>query len=298
MALTDENGGGVPATMLVGPTGYAGPMYQGGNGGGFGNGFGNDGWWVILLFLLLLGNNNWGNNGYGNGGGNCGAGGLYPWMNQSNQINDGFRDQMLNTTVNGIQQGVNNLSTQLCNCCGDMQMALANGFAGVEQGANARQIANMQTAFAAQTAQAQGFNNVQAQLAQCCCDNRLATQQLQAVVQSENCADRAAVADGIRDIIVNQTANTQRILDQICADKIEQKNDTIAQLRQELLFARGQASQDVQTAAIRAGQATTANQLIAEMRACPVPSMPVYGMTPIFSCNNNNGCGCGCGCNA
>lgn len=294
MALTDENGGGIPATMLVGPTGYAGgyPVYQGGNGG---NGFGNgDGWWVILLFLLLLGNNGWGNNGYG-GGNNGGAGGLYPWMNQSNQVNDGFRDQMLNTTVNGIQQGVNNLSTQLCNCCGDMQMALANGFAGVEQGANARQIANMQTAFAAQTAQAQGFNAVQSQLAQCCCDNRLATQQLQAVVQQENCADRAAVSDGIRDIIVNQTANTQRILDQLCQDKIDAKNETIAQLRQELLFARGQASQDVQTAAIRAGQATTANQLVQELRSCPVPSMPVYGMTPIFSCNNN---GCGCGCNA
>ena len=297
MALTDENGGAsIPATMLVGPTGYAGPMYQGGNGGGFGNGFGSDGWWVILLFLLLLGNNGWGNNGGGYCGNNGGA--LYPWMNQSNQINDGFRDQMLNTTVNGIQQGVNNLSAQLCNCCGDVQMTLANGFAGVEQGANARQIANMQTAFAAQTAQAQGFNAVQAQLAQCCCDNRLATQQLQAVVQQENCADRAAVADGIRDIIVNQTANTQRILDQICADKIEQKNDTIAQLRQELLYARGQASQDVQTAAIRAGQATTANQLIQEMRSCPVPSMPVYGMTPIFNCPQNNGCGCGCGCGA
>ena len=202
MALTDENGGGIPATMLVGPTGFGGgyPVYQGGNGGGFGNGFGNDGWWIILLFLLLIGNNGWGNNGVGNGGGN--GGGLYPWMNQSNQINDGFRDQMLNTTVNGIQQGVNNLSTQLCNCCGDMQMAIANGFAGVEQGANTRQIANMQQAFAAQTAQAQGFNAVQAQLAQCCCDNRLATTQLQAVVQQENCADRAAVADGIRDIII------------------------------------------------------------------------------------------------
>lgn len=295
MALTDENGGGIPATMLVGPTGFGGgyPVYQGGNGGGFGNGFGGDGWWIILLFLLLIGNNGWGNNG-GYGGNGNGNGGLYPWMNQSNQIHDGFRDQMLNTTVNGIQQGVNNLSTQLCNCCGDMQMALANGFAGVEQGANARQIANMQTAFAAQTAQTQGFNNVQAQLAQCCCDNRLATQQLQAVVQQENCADRAAVSDGIRDIIVNNTANTQRILDQLCQDKIDAKNETIAQLRQELLFARGQASQDVQTAAIRAGQATTANQLVQELRSCPVPSMPVYGMTPIFSCNNN---GCGCGCN-
>lgn len=291
MALTDEGNGGVPATMLVGPTGFGGyPAYQGGGNGGFGND--SSGWWIILLFLLLIGNNGWGNNGVGNGGGN--GGGLYPWMNQSNQINDGFRDQMLNTTVNGIQQGVNNLGTQLCNCCGDVQMALANGFAGVEQGANARQIANMQTAFSAQTAQAQGFNAVQSQLAQCCCDNRLATQQLQAVVQQENCADRAAVSDGIRDIIVNNTANTQRILDQLCQDKIDAKNDEIAQLRQELLYARGQASQDVQTAAIRAGQATTANQLIQEMRSCPVPSMPVYGMTPIFTCPNNQGCGCGC----
>ena len=293
MALTDEGNGGVPATMLVGPTGFGGyPVYQGGNGG-----FGNDssGWWIILLFLLLLGNNGWGNYAGNGGGGNCG--GLYPWLNQSNQINDGFRDQMINGNVTEIRTGVTGLANQLCNCCGDIQMALANGFAGVEQGANARQMANMNQAFAAQTAMAQGFNGVQAQLAQCCCDNRLATTQLQAVVQQENCADRAAVADGIRDIIVNNTANTQRILDQICQDKIDAKNDTIAQLRQELLYARGQASQDVQTAAIRAGQATTANQLIQEMRSCPVPSMPVYGMTPIFSCpqNQNTGCGCGCG---
>jgi len=298
MALVDENGGAsIPATMLVSPTGYGGyPVYQGGNGG-----FGNDssGWWIILLFLLLLGNNGWGNYAGNGGGGN--GGGLYPWMNQSDQIHDGFRDQMLNSTMNGIQQGVNNLSTQLCNCCGDMQMALANGFAGVEQGANTRQIANMQQAFAAQTAQAQGFNAVQAQLAQCCCDNRLATTQLQAVVQQENCADRAAVSDGIRDVVTAGTANTQAVLnaikgisDQLCQDKIDAKNETIAQLRSELMYARGQASQDVQTAAIRAGQATTANQLIQEMRSCPVPSMPVYGMTPIFTCPQNQGCGCGC----
>lgn len=294
MALTDENGGGIPATMLVGPTGYGGgmpyPVYQGGggNGGGWDNG---NGWWIILLFILLA-SGNWGNQQNGNGG----FGGGMPIVvdNNGGNVQRGFDQAAIMGGINGVQNGINGLSTQLCNCCGDVQMALANGFAGVEQGANARQIANMQQAFAAQTAQSQGFNAVQAQLAQCCCDNRLATSQLQAVVQQENCADRAAVSDGIRDIIVNNTANTQRILDQLCQDKIDAKNETIAQLRSELMFARGQASQDVQTAAIRAGQATTANQLIAEMRACPVPSMPVYGMTPIFSCNNNNGCGCGC----
>ena len=294
MALTDENGGGIPATMLVGPTGYGGgmpyPVYQGGggNGGGWDNG---NGWWIILLFILLA-SGNWGNQQNGNGG----FGGGMPIVvdNNGGNVQRGFDQAAIMGGINGVQNGINGLSTQLCNCCGDVQMALANGFAGVEQGANARQIANMQQAFAAQTAQSQGFNAVQAQLAQCCCDNRLATSQLQAVVQQENCADRAAVSDGIRDIIVNNTANTQRILDQLCQDKIDAKNETIAQLRSELMFARGQASQDVQTAAIRAGQATTANQLIQEMRSCPVPSMPVYGMTPIFSCPNNQGCGCGC----
>lgn len=274
MALTEENGGGIPATMLVGPTGMNGNA-------GAGYGFGGEGWWIILLFLLLIGNNGWGN-GAGNGGN---GGGLYPWMNQSNQINDGFRDQSINTTVNGIQQGVNNLSTQLCNCCGDMKMALANGFAGVEQGANARQIANMNQNFALQTAMLQGFNGTQNGVAD-----------LKYTTATEACATRTADAQNTNAILTAMNNGIQSIKDQICADKIEAKNDIIAQLRQELMFARGQASQDVQTAAIRAGQATTANQLIQEMRSCPVPSMPVYGMTPIFTCpQNNNSCGCGCG---
>jgi hypothetical protein len=186
-------------------------------------------------------------------------------------------------------------------------MSLCNGFSGVTaavtgaQNALAQQlytnqIADMERSFAAQSAATQSMTNLSSQLAQCCCDNRLATANLGALVQSENCADRAALSDGIRDIITNQTANTQRILDQMCADRISQKDDTIAQLRQEVLFARGQASQDVQTAALRAGQATTANQLVQELRSCPIPAMPVFGMTPIFTCpTNNNSCGCGCG---
>ena len=278
MALTDEGNGGIPATMLVGPTGFGGyPM----TGNGFGNSFGGDGWWIILLFVLLGGfGNGWGGNGGGFGG--SFSGGLYPWLNQSEQINDGFRDQMLNGNITSIRDSLNGISTQLC-----------NGFAGIEQSANARQIADMQTAFAAQTAMTQGFNGLQSQLAQCCCDNRLATNDLKYTIATENCADRAALSDGIRDLLTAQTAGTQRILDQLCADKIDAKNDTIAQLRQELLFARGQASQDVQTAEIRANNATVANQLLSEMRSCPIPAQPVYGTTPIFTCNSN----CGCGCN-
>ena len=194
---------------------------------------------------------------------------------------------MLNDGISSIRDGINALSTQLCGCCGDMQMALANGFAGVEQGANARQIANMQTAF-----------NMQSQLAECCCENRLGIANLGSTIISENCADRQALNEGVRDIIAAQTAGTQRILDQLCADKIDAKNDTIAQLRQELLYARGQASQIEQTAILRQGQENEVDALYNRLSNCPVPTTPVYGRTPIFTCNNNNNnCGCGCGCN-
>lgn len=285
MALTDDNGNGM--VMPVTPMGN----YGSGNGGcgGFGDG---DGWWIVLLFILLAGNNGWGN-GFGGGMGGFAADGaaLYPWMNQAEITSDGFRDQMMNNNITGIRDSIGNLSTQLCNCCSDVQMSLANGFAGVEQGANTRQMANMNQAFAAQTAMTQGFNNLSSQFADCCCENRLASADLKYTIATENCADRAALSDGIRDVITNQTANTQRILDQLCADKIDAKNDEIAQLRQEVLYARGQASQIAHNQQVIDG-------IYNRLESCPVPSMPVYGNTPIFTCNSNNSCGCGCGCSS
>lgn len=279
MSLTD--GDGMNTTMLVGPTGYPAQ-----NNGGFGNAFGGDGWWILLLFLLI------GGNGWGGGFGGGFDGGLYPWMNQSNQINGGFRDQLINDNVTEIRSGVTGLQTQLCNCCSDVQMALANGFAGVEQGANARQIANMQTAFGAQTAVTAGLNDVAMGLQNCCCENRASIADLKYTVATENCADRAALSDGVRDIIASQTAGTQRILDQLCADKIEQKNDIISQLRSELLYARGQASQDVQTAAIQAGQRALANEV--EQYVAP-RAIPAYTVQNPNCCYNPCTVNCGCG---
>lgn len=292
MSLSMENGGGSGFYMPVAPA-YAG----GGYGGGFGNTFGGDGWWIILL-LLLAGNGGWGN-GFGGGfGGNYD----FPWLlsgqqNINTNTNNGFRDAMLNDGITSVRDGISALSTQLCGTASDVQMALANGFAGVEQGANTRQIANMQQGFANQTVMNQGFNNIQSQLAQCCCENRLGTADLKYTVATENCADRQALNEGIRDVITNQTANTQRILDQLCNDKIDAKNDTIAQLRQELLYARGQASQIEQTATLRAGQEAEVDALYNRLNNCPVPTTPVYGRQPIFTCNQNQGCGCGCGTN-
>lgn len=266
------------------------------NGGGFGDG--NGAWWLIVLFLFAA-MGGWGNGFGGNsgGGGNSGAGNLYPWMNQSDQINDGFRDQMLNTTINGIQQGVNNLSTQLCNCCGDMQMALANGFAGVEQGANARQMADMNQNFALQTAVMQGFNGIGSQFADCCCENRLGIANLGADLAREACADRATVTDGVRDIIANQTAGIQTILDKMCQQELDAERRENQNLRTQLNMATLQASQTAQTAEIQRGQVAEVDALYSRLRDCPVPTQPVYGSQPIFTCPNNNNCGCGCGCN-
>jgi hypothetical protein len=236
-----------------------------GNNGGFG--FGGECWWIILLFLVLFGNGGWGN-GYGNGNG--GAGGLYPWMNQAEITSDGFRDQMLNSNITGIRDGINSLSTQLCNCCSDMQMATMNQTFGLQNAIN------------------QGFNATQAQLANCCCENRLASADLKYTIATENCADRAALSDGIRDVIASQTASTQKILDKLCEQEIQAKDDLIGQLRQEVLFARGQASQIAQNQ-------TIVDNIYNRLDTCPVGTTPVYGRTPIFSCNQNSGCGCGCG---
>lgn len=293
MALTDENGSGMVMPVA--------PMYGGGNGG-FGGGFGNDWGWIILLLLFAGGG--WGN-GFG-GFGNMQLGYDFPWLlngqqNIMSNTNNGFRDSMLNDGITSIRDGISALSTQLCGCCGDMQMAIAQGFAGVEQGANARQIANMQQAFNAQTAMMQGFNNVQSQFADCCCENRLANCQTQNIIQNEGNATRFADANNTRDIIQSQTNGTQAILDKLCQleldgvkAQVEAKNDRIAELTTQLNMANLAASQTAQNAFIAQGFSNEVDALYNRLSSCPVPSTPVYGRTPIFQCNNN-GCGCGCG---
>lgn len=261
------------------------PVQPMGNYGGFG-GFGGDWGSLIVLFLIAAMFGGFGN-GWGMGGGNTQLGYDFPWLlngqeNINANTNAGFRDAMINDGITSIRDGINGIQTQLCGGFGDVQMALATGFAGVEQGANAREIANLQQMFAIQTANTQGLNALQAQLAQCCCDNRAATQDVKYTIATEACATRAA-----------NTANTQAILDKLCQlelDDYKREND---QLRSQLQFANLQASQVDQTAQLRTSQATVANQLVAELRSCPIPSQPVYGNQPIFTCGNN-GCGCGC----
>lgn len=242
---------------------------------------------------------NWGGFG-GFGGGMMGLGMadgmfLYPWMNQADITTSGFQNQMLNDTINSVRDGVTSLATQLCNTGSDIQMSLANGFAGVEQGANARQMANMQQSFNGQIATMQGFNDVQSQLANCCCENRLATCQTQNIIQNEGNATRFADANNTRDIIQNQTSSTQAILDKLCQLELDAKNDKINDLERQLTMANLQASQTAQNAFIQQGFSDEVDALYNRLNNCPVPTTPVYGRTPIFTCNQNQGCGCGCG---
>lgn len=306
MAIDNETMNGTPFTMPVQP------MYGGyGNNNGFG--FGGDGLWFLILFFLLIGNGGWGGfGGFGGGFNND----LYPWMNQSNQINGGFRDQMLNTSINGIQQsitsGFGDVQNALCSGFGGVNMNLANGFAGVnaavsngfaqaEIANNARQIADMQQNFAAQTATLQGFNGVQNQLATCCCDNKAGLADLKYTVATENCADRTAAYQNTRDIIDSQTRGTQAILDKLCALELDGVKGQLAQaqrdnvaLQNQVNMAAFRESQAQQNALISQGFATEVDQLYNRLNSCPVPTTPVYGRTPIFTCGGNPmGCGCG-----
>ena len=182
--------------------------------------------------------------------------------------------------LSGIQSSVTNgfvdTAAALCNGFAGVNASIANGFAQAEIANNARQIADMQTNF-----------GLQSQLAQCCCDNRLASADLKYTIATENCADRTALADSLRDVLESQSAGVQRILDQMCNDKIDAKNERIADLERQLTMANLAASQSAQTAAILANNDMQTNAL--EQYLAPVPR-------PAYIVQNPNGCGCGNTC--
>lgn len=243
-----------PFTMPVAPV-----------GNGYGNGgFGGDWAWIIILLLAFGG----GFGGFGGGYGNMMLGYDFPWLlNGQNGINantnSGFRDAMLNTSITSI-------GDKVTAGFGDVQTALCGGFAGVTaavtgaQNAVAQQlytnqIADLERSFAAQTASTQGFSALQAQLAQCCCENKAAN-----------------------------AANTQVILDKLCALELDAKNDTISQLRSQINELSRAASQNAQTAAILANNEAQTAAL--EQYLAPVPR-PAYIVQNPNCCSGTYGCG-------
>ena len=283
------NGSGIQPTVELATTngnnGYVYPVMYG-NGGYGNNGFlGSDGIWAILLFALLFGNGNWGNGGFGFGGNGFDNG--YAWLSNGQKeimqnTNNGFDTLHLSNQLDTVNSGIYSLSNQLCNCCADMQQTVSNGFFNAEISANNRQMADMNQNFA-----------LSQQLSNASADNRLGIANLNSTILSENCADRAALADGLKDVLINQTANTQRILDQLCNDKIDEKNEKIADLQRQLSMADLKASQVAQNAFIAQGLNNEVDALYNRLATCPINTIPVYGNQKIFTCPNNNGCGCG-----
>lgn len=290
MIGSSENGFYMPVAPAYGANG---------NYSGFGNG--DWGSWILLFLIFGI----FGNNGWGNGfGGNNQLGYDFPWlMNGQNAINNntnnGFRDAMINDGINGIQSAVTS-------GFGDMQTALCGGFANINATVNGaqnaisqqlytNQIADLERSFNAQTANTQGLSAISSQLAQCCCDNRLATATTQNVVQNEGNATRFADANNTRDIIDSTTRSTQAILDKLCQlelDGYKRENDN---LRSQLNEANRAASQAAQNTLITQGFSNEVDALYNRLNSCPIGTVPVYGKTPIFNCSNGGYAGCGCG---
>ena len=301
MALTDD----VNTTMLVQPSGG----YYGGNGGNNGF-FGGDFAWVLLL--LVLGGGWGGFGGFGMGGadammgdGMMGMDFLYPWLNNSEHISDGFRDQQLSSQIsnisNSVTSGFGDVQNALCAGFGNVQNSLCGGFAGVNASINGaqnaiaqqlytNQISDLERSFAAQTANTQGMTALQAQLANCCCENRAATADLKYTVATENCQDRYEAAQNTQGIISAITAGIQSIKDDLCQDRLDAERRENANLRSELMYARGQASQVAQTAQILAGQSAEIDGVYNRLKNCPVGTYNVCNpLTPVSGCTSCGG---------
>jgi hypothetical protein len=188
------------------------------------------------------------NSGSGFGGNGFGGNGYdFPWlMNGQNGINAntnaGFQNAILNDSIGGIRDSINGISTQLC-----------NGFAAIEQGANARQMADMQQMFA-----------LQSQFANCCCENRLATCQTQNIVQSEGAATRLAIQN-----------QTQQILDKMCQQEIDALKAQNVALQNQVNMQNLAASQAAQTAALVADNTAQTQYIVNRVAPYPIPAYTV-----------------------
>lgn len=196
--------------------------------------WGGDGCWWIILFLLF-GMFGWG--GYGGGFGGYGGGGFnFP-------AGQGFAtrtDIDAALATQGIENGIQNISTQLCN----------------------------------------GFNTLGSQMANCCCDLKQGQGEINYNMAAQTNILQNTVNNGFRDVIENQTAGVQRIIDTITQDKIQS-------LQTELQSAQLQLSNAAQT-----------NNIINALRPTAIPAYltcsPYQAMMGYSNCGCNTSCGCGC----
>lgn len=242
------------------------------NGNGFG--FGADGaWWLIILLLFFMGGN-WGNNrgGYSE---------LLPFMMGNTTQGDmqrGFDQSSIMSGINGINNALANAEISRCNAQ-----------------ANILQTLNLN-----QSGLISSINSLALGLQNCCCENRSNLADLKYAVATENCADRSAISDGVRDIMAASIANTQAIvnstnagfqglMDKICQLELDSVKQEASALRDQLAEARMQASQTAQTAQIMASQAAQTAALEQYLNPAPIPAYVVQNPN---CCAQNYYAGC------
>lgn len=276
--MTDGNG--ISTYMPVAPA-Y-------GSGGMDAFDFGGGSWFIIFLLIIMMGGwgGNWGNSF---GGGN----GAFPWiMNGQAQgysdVQRGFDQNAIMTGLNGVQGavttgfgdvqlGIAGINQNICSTGNAITGAVRDGFYGSEIAANGRAMSNMQQLFGVQTAITGVGTDTVAGLAD-----------VKYTLASEGANTRAA-----------GTANTQAILDKLCELELQgvknqlddARRDNIS-LQNQLNMAALRASEAETKAYIAQGFSTEVDALYNRLNSCPVPTTPVYGRTPIFTCGNG-GCGCG-----
>lgn len=279
------------------PADFAAVMGNGnrnGYGGGFGDG--NNAWWLLVLFMFGMNGGRWGNNG-GYGGG-CDA---VPYMmTESTQaaVQNGFNQQ-------GILSGINGINSTLANGFADAAVARCNAQTTTLQALSNNQMGLYQTLNANQNANTAAMNQLATNLQQCCCENRAGLADLKYTVATEACADRQAVNNGIRDVIANQTANTQALInsqtqgfqaiqDKLCQLELDSYKQKVSDQAAEIASLKGAISQTAQTAALIQDNNNQTANLIRAINPSPVPSYQVPN--PYTGCCGNQGF-YGCGCN-
>lgn len=253
---------------------------------GFSNG--NSGWWVILFLIFALGGWNRGFGGFGNGFGGFGSGAIDNYVLASDfatlqrQIDSGFdrNGAAINQVNNGLCDGFYAMNTGMLNGFSGIQNTLCQGFAGVN---NAITQNGYETRLGVQNLNSQLANcccDIRQQISDCCCTTQRSIDGVNYNMAMNTSAIQNTLCNNTRDIIDNQNANYRALHDEIVANRIEDKNAQIAAQQNEINTLRLKASQEAQNA-----------YLINQLKPCPIPAYVTCNPYQSY----NYGCGCNCG---
>lgn len=270
------NGDGIPMNMPVVPAGT-----NSGNGwGGFG---GDNGWWIILFFIVLMG---WNRNGWG---GNNGSGAADNYVLASDFAT---LQRQIDSAASTLERKGEITQQGLCDGFYAMNTTLLNGFAGVNQ--------NMNTGFQSaelsrcnqQAALMQQLNNMAMQNANCCCETREAIQGINYNLATQACDTRNQMQNSTRDIIDAMNCGFRSIDQRLTAQELAAKDAKIAEQNQQLFAAQLAASQAAQNDTLK----SYVSGQLAYYNPRPVPSFAVPAPYQFAGCNGyNGGCNYGCG---